>query len=75
MGKWKITLNKYSSELKGVGKNEVLCIMGEEFNFYPAKEWNYTLKKYWWGKKILLNIVFNDKDIVQDLYIITKWKT
>ncbi|WP_336665137.1 hypothetical protein [Elizabethkingia meningoseptica] len=74
MKKWKTTLNKYSSELKGTGKNEVLCIMGEEFNFYPAKEWNYTLKKYWWGKKIILCILFNDSDIVRDVYIDVKWE-
>ncbi|MDM1042745.1 MULTISPECIES: hypothetical protein [Empedobacter] len=53
----------------GFSKKEVLEELGDEFNFYQEKEWVYTLKKYWWGRKKRLHIEFDENNKVISQYI------
>lgn len=54
----------------GLTKNEVLEELGDEFNFYPDKQWVYILKKSWWGRKEKLFLEFDEKNKVVAQYII-----
>ncbi|NMR34570.1 hypothetical protein HIO71_10165 [Chryseobacterium aquaticum] len=60
-------LEKYKY-LLGKSKPEIVSILGEEFNFYPASQWNYVIYKTWWGKKTLLYLDFYN-DLVVDIKI------
>lgn len=55
--------------LIGFTKKEVLETLGDEFNFYPDKEWVYTLRKYWWGRRIKLVLEFDNDDKVIAQYV------
>lgn len=53
--------------LKGKSKQEILAEMGQDFNYYPAMVWTYTLHVSWLGRKTVLYLFFEDnavKDIV-----------
>ncbi|MGC4128509.1 MAG: hypothetical protein QM564_02895 [Bergeyella sp.] len=56
--------NKKTESLIGLSKKEVVERLGDDFNFYPAKEWIYTLKKYWWGQSKKLYLEFDKEDKV-----------
>ncbi|QQV02253.1 MULTISPECIES: hypothetical protein [Chryseobacterium] len=60
-------LEKYEY-LLGKSKPEIISILGEEFNFYPASQWTYVINRSWWGKKTVLYLVFYN-DLVVDLKI------
>ena len=57
-------------QLIGLTRKEVLEKLGDEFNFYPDKQWVYTLKKYWWGRKKKLHLEFNEEGKVINQYIL-----
>ncbi|SIT03347.1 hypothetical protein [Chryseobacterium gambrini] len=60
--------------LIGKTKQEVISILGQEFNFFPADHWSYELYTTWWGKQAILYLYFQ-KDLVVDLKIIIRyWK-
>lgn len=60
-------LEKYKY-LLGKNKPEIISILGEEFNFYPANQWSYVVCKTWWGKKTILYLDFYN-DLVVDVKI------
>lgn len=51
------------SLLVGKTKNEILDLLGDEFNFYPENVWYYVLSRNWYGRKKVLYLEFED-DIV-----------
>ena len=61
--------------LYGMTKNEVALIMGGEPDSYENEnnEWIYIIKKYWWGKKLILCILFNYEAKVYGVYIDVMW--
>lgn len=56
--------------LVGLTKREVLEILGDEFNYYPSKQWEYYVKRKWWQRKSTLYIVFDEEDKVITQFII-----
>ncbi|MBB6371695.1 hypothetical protein [Chryseobacterium shigense] len=43
-------------------KEEIMKLLGQEFNFYPSDNWTYTLETGTFGKKTILFLFFeNDK--------------
>ncbi|MDV3636985.1 hypothetical protein CMU84_17710 [Elizabethkingia anophelis] len=66
------SIDKYSV-LYGASKEDVVLILGNEPYFCRKKEWRYILKKYWWGKKLMLYIQFDSNERVQGLYIDVLW--
>jgi hypothetical protein len=58
--------------LIGKTKQEVISILGQEFNFYPADHWSYELYTTWWGKQAILYLDFQ-KDLVRDFKVSFKY--
>ncbi|MDO3423956.1 hypothetical protein QWT87_03570 [Chryseobacterium sp. APV1] len=54
--------------LIGKTKQEVISILGQEFNFYPSDHWSYELYTTWWGKQATLYLDFQN-DRVRDFKI------
>lgn len=60
--------------LIGKSKAEIVSILGQEFNFYPANIWDYKIYKTWWGKEVILYLDFQN-DVVFNLKVkISYWK-
>jgi hypothetical protein len=60
--------------LIGKNKEEVVSILGQEFNFYPANIWTYEIHKTLWGKEVILYLDFQN-DVVFNLKVkISYWK-
>lgn len=53
----------------GLCKKDVKELLGQNFNFYPANVWSYTIKKNFWGRKTVLILYFVD-DIVDDFKVL-----
>ncbi|ANF49117.1 hypothetical protein A0O34_00455 [Chryseobacterium glaciei] len=51
--------------LKGKNKTQIVDELGEEFNFFPADMWTYTLGKSWFGQKKILVILFENDTAVK----------
>lgn len=66
-------LEKYKY-LLGKSKAEVLSILGEEFNFYPSNLWDYKIHRTWWGKEVILYLVFEDEMVFDVQIKISYWK-
>lgn len=50
--------------LIGKSRKEVIAELGQEFNYYHNQEWSYELKKNWFGRHIILIIVFDEGRVV-----------
>lgn len=59
--------------LIGKTKKEIIQEIGEEFNFYPAHVWTYTIKKKWFYKNTVLHIYF-DGEIVIHTFVRSSFK-
>lgn len=58
-------MEKELENLYGKSKKEVIAIFGEQFNFLPASEWTYELKRSFFFRKVLY-LYFDDKHQVTD---------
>ncbi len=46
--------------LIGKTRHEVKAEMGDGFNFFKHDIWTYQVGKTWFGKKVILSVLFND---------------
>jgi hypothetical protein len=44
--------------LIGKSRKEIIAELGEEFNDYHSTRWSYALKRDWWGRWVMLVLVF-----------------
>ncbi|MCS3868660.1 hypothetical protein J3D55_001576 [Chryseobacterium ginsenosidimutans] len=54
-------MKKDYSYLIGKNRKEILEEMGEEYNFFPAEVWTYTLKKLLFKSRVLFLFFKDDK--------------
>ncbi|MFZ4928128.1 hypothetical protein [Chryseobacterium sp. Mn2064] len=64
---------KKNTTFLGLTKKEILLKLGQEFNFYPDKKWSYVLKIFWYGKKKILYLTFDESDKVISQSIESKY--
>lgn len=57
--------------LIGKTKEEILDLLGDEFNFYPESVWRYLLSKSWYGRKKILYLEFEDDIVIRKSVIFT----
>ncbi|MDE5470060.1 hypothetical protein KRE31_01145 [Elizabethkingia meningoseptica] len=61
-----ILINKIQyTNLLGKNKQEIIEILGEGISYYPDNYWFYDIKKYWWGKKKALLLIFGKDGCVK----------
>ncbi|NML72457.1 hypothetical protein HHL23_22150 [Chryseobacterium sp. RP-3-3] len=56
--------NKYS-DLMGKSKKEITELPGQDFNYYPADFWFYTLSKNWLGRIKALLLYFKEEKVYE----------
>ena len=57
--------------LLGKTKDEIIDLLGDEFNFYPESIWHYVLSKTWYGRKKVLYIEFEEGIVIHKSVITT----
>lgn len=49
----------------GRNKKDIIAELGQDFNYYPAHCWFYTLGKDWLGRNKILTIYFNNDEVIE----------